>query len=195
MPDVGPQEVQHGREGVVVGHAVEIERAAHEMAVAVGEVELAGGGHLRPRQIVDIAVDMIVGTVDFRFVQAVGLGQVAFHEKQAVADAGVQVRMRDIREIDGGAERWHRDVGPCPRLDGLKLRIHGQFEAERIGRGIEDAVSLFGQLDMDVGAGLGRIDLPASRQKAAQGHGQEAQPPCGALIYMRPLSLHPEPSF
>lgn len=181
MADVGPQEVEHRGKGVVVGHAVEIERAAHEMAVAVGKIELAGGGHLRPRQIVDVAIDVVAGAVDFRFVQAVGLGQVALHKKQAVADAGIQIRLRDIRKVDGGAERRHLDVRPSPRLDGLEHRINGQLEAERIGGRIKDAVSLVGQLDVDVGARLGRISLTASRYPA-QGHGQEAKPPCGAPI-------------
>ena len=43
--DVFADKIDDGLHRVVVGLEVEIERAAHEVAGAVGEVELQGGGH------------------------------------------------------------------------------------------------------------------------------------------------------
>ena len=74
--DVFADEVDDGLHRVVVGLEVEIEGAAHEVAGAVGEVELHRGGHTFAIHLDEEAVDMVLIVDDQAVAHAVGFLQV-----------------------------------------------------------------------------------------------------------------------
>lgn len=86
---IGFDKTDDGRERIVVGRAVYRERTAHEITVAVGKVKLVGRSHIVALDMVKVSVFPLRGLVDFPFIHAGGLGDMALDKEQRVGDAGI----------------------------------------------------------------------------------------------------------
>ena len=75
MVDILSDEVDDGLHRVVVGLEVEVEGAAHEVAGAVGEVELHRGGHAFAVHLDEEAVNVVLFVDNQAVAHAVGLLQ------------------------------------------------------------------------------------------------------------------------
>ena len=159
--DVLADEVDDGLHRVVVGLEIEVEGTAHEVAGAVGEVELHRGGHTLAVHLDEESVDLMF-VVDYQAVaHAVGFLQVLGHHGVDVFQILAQVAVDGlVGQVDGALEDGHLDVDPVLLVGRIGVGgdegVAGALEAVTL-EGVDGGVALLRQVDAEIAARLGKI--------------------------------------
>lgn len=78
--NVGFQEFDDGRQRVVVGHAIDVERTSDKVQVAVCQIELISGRHFRTLDMVDVSEFAFFRLADFPLFNAGRFGDMPLDE-------------------------------------------------------------------------------------------------------------------
>lgn len=134
-------------EGIIVGRAVDGERTAYEIAVAVGKIELIGRSHIITLDMVEVAVFALFGNVYLPLIHPGGLGDMALDKEQRVGDAGIQVGPENKAAVNSGIQSGKDNIRPQDvilppiGLNRHETRVIGHKERGGIGKRIETVIT------------------------------------------------------
>lgn len=159
--DVFSDEVDDGLERVVVGLEVEVERPAHEVVGAVGEVELQWCGHGFAVHLDEHAINVMFFVDNQAVADAVGFLKVFGQHGVHVFKVFAQIVFNGFMgEVDGTIEIGHLDVDPVFLIGRIavvgSVGVGWAVEAVTLD-GIDCRIRLFGQVDAEIASWFGHI--------------------------------------
>ena len=177
--DVGLHVVEHGCQGVVVGGLVDDDLAVEEVGAAVGDDELAGGGHVAALDMPDGGIDMALRDLYAFLLDARGHTVVVFEHAHGGVGLCLQVVAAGeglvhqlyiaaplgVAELEGGAATAAPGLGDEGVTVHLEVEGRGEGDgAEAVGsaHGVHRHILLRRQVDAEIGLGLGLRHITAA---------------------------------